>query len=221
MIKAVIFDLDGVIVSTDECHYKAWKKMADEEDMYFDKEINNRLRGVSRADSLEIILERAEKEYSKLEKEQMSERKNNYYKEFIAGLTPDDILPGAMKTLEELKSNGIKIAIGSSSKNTPIILKQIGLDNYFDAVSDGNNISKSKPDPEVFLKAADMLGIPYTECAIVEDADAGVEAGKRAGMKTVAVHGAKEADVELDDLENLSLYSVLGSLSSNVNAQMK
>lgn len=221
MIKAVIFDLDGVIVSTDECHYKAWKKMADEEDIYFDKEINNRLRGVSRADSLEIILERAEKEYSELEKEQMSERKNNYYKEFIAGLTPDDILPGAMKTLEELKSNGIKIAIGSSSKNTPIILKQIGLDNYFDAVSDGNNISKSKPDPEVFLKAADMLGIPYTECAIVEDADAGVEAGKRAGMKTVAVHGAKEADVELDDLENLSLYSVLGSLSSNVNAQMK
>ena len=221
MIKAVIFDLDGVIVSTDECHYKAWKKMADEEDIYFDKEINNRLRGVSRADSLEIILERAEKEYSELEKEQMSERKNNYYKEFIAGLTPDDILPGAMKTLEELKSNGIKIAIGSSSKNTPIILKQIGLDMYFDAVSDGNNISKSKPDPEVFLKAADMLGIPYTECAIVEDADAGVEAGKRAGMKTVAVHGAKGADVELDDLENLSLYSVLGSLSSNVNAQMK
>ena len=221
MIKAVIFDLDGVIVSTDECHYKAWKKMADEEDIYFDKEINNRLRGVSRADSLEIILEQAEKEYSIIEKEQMSERKNNYYKEFIAGLTPDDILPGAMKTLEELKSNGIKIAIGSSSKNTPIILKQIGLDNYFDAVSDGNNISKSKPDPEVFLKAADMLGIPYTECAIVEDADAGVEAGKRAGMKTVAVHGAKEADVELDDLENLSLYSVLGSLSSNVNAQMK
>lgn len=221
MIKAVIFDLDGVIVSTDECHYKAWKRMADEEGIYFDREINNRLRGVSRADSLEIILEQAEKEYSIIEKEQMSERKNNYYKDFIVGLTPDDILPGAMKTLEELKSNGIKIAIGSSSKNTPIILKQIGLDNYFDAVSDGNNISKSKPDPEVFLKAADMLGIPYTECAIVEDADAGVEAGKRAGMKTVAVHGAKEADVELDDLENLSLYSVLGSLSSNVNAQMK
>lgn len=221
MIKAVIFDLDGVIVSTDECHYKAWKRMADEEGIYFDREINNRLRGVSRADSLEIILEQAEKEYSIIEKEQMSERKNNYYKDFIVGLTPDDILPGAMKTLEELKSNGIKIAIGSSSKNTPIILKQIGLDNYFDAVSDGNNISKSKPDPEVFLKAADMLGIPYTECAIVEDADAGVEAGKRAGMKTVAVHGAKEADVELDDLENLSLYPVLGSLSSNVNAQMK
>ena len=209
MTKAVVFDLDGVIVSTDECHYKAWKKMADEEGIYFDKEINNRLRGVSRADSLEIILERAEKEYSELEKEQMSERKNNYYKEFIAGLTPDDILPGAMKTLEELKSNGIKIAIGSSSKNTPIILKQIGLDNYFDAVSDGNNISKSKPDPEVFLKAADMLGIPYTECAIVEDADAGVEAGKRAGMKTVAVHGAKGADISLEDLSKESLLAFI------------
>ena len=209
MIKTVIFDLDGVIVSTDECHYKAWKRMADEEGIYFDKEINNRLRGVSRADSLEIILERAEKEYSDSEKRAMAKHKNDYYKEFIAGLTPNDILPGAMKTLEELKSNGIKIAIGSSSKNTPIILKRIGLDNYFDAVSDGNNISKSKPDPEVFLKAADMLGIPYAKCAIVEDADAGVEAGKRAGMKTIAVHGAKGADIEIDDLDPVALISRL------------
>ena len=192
MIKAVIFDLDGVIVSTDDCHYEAWKKMSDEEGIYFDKEINNRLRGVSRMDSLEIILERAEKEYSDSEKEEMAERKNNYYKEFITKLTPNDILPGAMNTLEELRKNGIKIAIGSSSKNTPVILKQIGLDNYFDAVSDGNNITKSKPEPEVFLKAADMLGIPYSECAVVEDADAGIEAGNRAGMKTVSVHGATD-----------------------------
>lgn len=202
MINAVIFDLDGVIVSTDDCRYKAWKRMADEEGIYFDKEINKRLRSVSRGESLEIIFERAEKEYSAMEKEHMSERKNNYYKAFITKLTKNDILPGAMKALEELKSNGIKIAIGSSSKNTPIILKRIGLDDYFDAVSDGKNISKSKPEPEIFVKASDMLGI-------VEDADAGVEAGKRAGMKTVAVHGAKGADIELDNLENVSLYSVL------------
>lgn len=207
MIKAVIFDLDGVIVSTDDCHYEAWKKMADEEGIYFDKIINNRLRGVSRMESLEIVLEKAEKEYSEEEKLQLAKRKNGYYKEFITKLTPSDILPGARKTLDELKANGIKVAIGSSSKNTPVILKQIGLSDYFDAVSDGNNITNSKPDPEVFLKAADMLGIPYAECMIVEDADAGIEAGKSAGMKTVSVHGAKGADIEIADLSDKSLLS--------------
>ena len=207
MIKAVIFDLDGVIVSTNDCHYEAWKKMADEEGIYFDRIINNRLRGVSRMESLEIVLEKAEKEYSEEEKLQLAECKNGYYKEFITKLTPSDILPGAMETLDELKANGIKVAIGSSSKNTPIILKQIGLSDYFDAVSDGNNITNSKPDPEVFLKAADMLGIPYAECMIVEDADAGIEAGKSAGMKTVSVHGAKGADIEIADLSDKSLLS--------------
>ena len=209
MIKAVIFDLDGVIVTTDDCHYEAWKKMADEEGIYFDKEINNRLRGVSRTESLEIILERAEKVYTEEEKVALATRKNGYYTEFIKKLTPADILAGAKETLDELKANGIKVAIGSSSKNTPIILKQIGLDTYFDAVSDGNNISKSKPDPEVFIKAADMLGIPYDECMIVEDADAGVEAGKRAGMKTLSVHGAKGADVEVADLDPVALIALL------------
>ena len=208
MIKAVIFDLDGVIVSTDDCHYEAWKKMADEEGIYFDKTINNRLRGVSRMESLEIVLERAVKEYSDEEKLQLAERKNGYYKEFITKLTPNDILPGAKENLEELRKNGIKIAIGSSSKNTPVILKQIGLDNYFDAVSDGNNITNSKPDPEVFLKAADMLSIPYGECMIVEDADAGIEAGKRAGMKTVSVHGAKGSDIAIADLTQ-SIYKMI------------
>ena len=211
MIKALIFDLDGVIVSTDDCHYEAWKKMADEEGIYFDKTINNRLRGVSRMESLEIVLERAEKQYSEKEKLQLAERKNSYYKEFITKLTPTDILPGAKETLGALRANGIKIAIGSSSKNTPVILKQIGLDNYFDAVSDGNNITNSKPDPEVFLKAADMLGIPYGECMIVEDADAGIEAGKRAGMKTISVHGAKGADMEIEDLNEKSLIDYLRS----------
>lgn len=208
MIKAVIFDLDGVIVSTDDCHYEAWKKMANEEGIYFDKTINNRLRGVSRMESLEIVLEKAEKEYSYEEKLQLAERKNGYYKEFITKLTSNDILPGVMKTLDGLKRKGIKVAIGSSSKNTPTILKQIGLDNYFNAVSDGNNISNSKPDPEVFLKAADMMGIPYEECMIVEDADAGIEAGKRAGMKTISVQGAKGADVEIAGLSEILILEI-------------
>ncbi|MBD9009883.1 MAG: beta-phosphoglucomutase [Clostridiales bacterium] len=205
MIKAVIFDLDGVIVSTDDCHFRAWKRMADEEGIYFDREINNRLRGVSRMASLDIVLERAKREYSEREKQELAERKNEYYKELICELTPDDILPGVMDKLENLKENGIKIAIGSSSKNTPIILKQIGLDGYFDAVSDGNNITHSKPDPEVFLKAAEMLNIPPEDCMIVEDADAGIEAGKRAGMKTLAVQGAKGADFSAENLEKCDL----------------
>ena len=207
MIKAVIFDLDGVIVSTNDCHYEAWKKLADEEGIYFDRKINDRLRGVSRMASLEIVLERSEKAYTEEEKAELAERKNNYYREFIEKLTPNDILPGVMDNLEELKKNGIKIAIGSSSKNTPIILKQIGLDGYFDAVSDGNNISKSKPDPEVFLKAAEMLKIPPENCLVVEDADAGIEAGKKGGMKTLSVHGAKGADYETDDLVNFLIYT--------------
>ena len=205
MIKAVIFDLDGVIVSTDDCHYRAWKKMADEEGIYFDRKINNRLRGVSRMASLDIVLERADKKYSDEEKAALAERKNNYYRELICELTPNDILPGAADTLLKLKNSGIKIAIGSSSKNTPVILKQIGLDNFFDAVSDGNNITHSKPDPEVFLKAAEMLGISPEDCMIVEDADAGIEAGKRAGMKTFSVHGAKGANFEAKDLKSCRL----------------
>lgn len=209
MIKAVIFDLDGVIVSTDECHYLAWKKIADDEGIYFDRAINERLRGVSRMESLEIVLERAEKKYSDEEKLSLAETKNNQYKEYIKSLTPADILEGVMDNLEDLKAKGIKIAIGSSSKNTPIILKQIGLDGYFDAVSDGNNISKSKPDPEVFLKAADMLGIDYENCMIVEDADAGIEAGKRAGMKTLAVNKAQGGDIHVENLGKAKISEIL------------
>ncbi len=210
-IKAVIFDLDGVIVSTDECHYKAWKKIADEEGIYFDRQINERLRGVSRMESLDIVLERAEKAYTDEEKFALAERKNNCYKEYIKSLTPDDILEGVMVNLEALKKAGIKIAIGSSSKNTPIILKQIGLDGYFDAVSDGNNISKSKPDPEVFLKAADMLGMAYEYCLVVEDADAGIEAGRNAGMMTLAVNKAQGADVKVENLGKASIVEIIGA----------
>ncbi len=208
-MKAVIFDLDGVIVSTDSCHYRGWKKMCDEEGIYFDEIINNRLRGVSRAESLEIILERATKTYTDDEKIEMMTRKNGYYLEFITELTPDDILPGVMRNLEDLKANGIKIAIGSSSKNTPVILKQIELNGYFDAVSDGNNITNSKPDPEVFLKAADMLGVDYKDCLVVEDADAGIEAGNNANMTTLAVNGAKGADYSVDNLAKSNILDII------------
>ena len=208
-IKAVIFDLDGVIVTTDDCHYTAWKKMADDEGIYFDRKINERLRGVSRMQSLEIVLEKSDKAYTEQEKLALAAKKNAYYVDLIQKLTPHDVLGGVMKNLETLKEHGIKIAIGSSSKNTPIILNRIGLADYFDAVSDGNNIKNSKPDPEVFIKAAEMLNIAPENCMIVEDADAGIEAGKRAGMKTFALGNATGADFYAKSLENVDLYKLV------------
>ena len=186
-ILGVIFDLDGVIVSTDNCHYLAWKRMADEEGIEFDRKVNERLRGVSRMESLAIILEKAAKEYSEEEKLAMAARKNGYYVELIGSLTENDVLPGALDTLKLLKEKGIKAAIGSSSRNTPIILKQIGLADAFDAVADGNAIKNSKPDPEVFLLAAKLLKLNPANCLVVEDADAGIEAALGGGMRALGV----------------------------------
>ncbi|WP_322908111.1 beta-phosphoglucomutase [Paenibacillus campi] len=206
-IKAVIFDLDGVIVSTDEFHYQAWKKMSDEEGIPFNHTINNRLRGVSRMESLNIILERAEREYTAEEKQALAERKNEYYKQSLVQLTPDDLLPGAKRAIDELKQRKVKIAIGSSSKNTPTILKQIGLADAFDAVADGNDITHSKPDPEVFLLAASKLGIPPEECLVVEDAEAGVQAAIAGGMNVAAVGDAglhsQDADYRLERVDEI------------------
>lgn len=189
-MKAFIFDLDGVIVSTDKFHYLAWKQIADEEGIYFDEKINNRLRGVSRMDSLEIILERAQRTYSDVEKLALAEKKNEIYKELLGNLSPADRLCGVTETLEKLRAQGYKLAIGSSSKNTPLILEKIGYAGYFDTVSDGNNIKKSKPDPEVFLKAAQFLCLPPKECYVVEDAVAGVDAAVAGGFTAIAVGDA-------------------------------
>lgn len=189
-ILGVLFDLDGVIVSTDDCHYQAWKRMADEEGIPFDRHVNERLRGVSRMESLSIILERAVKTYSEAEKELLASRKNKYYVQLIGQLTRDDILPGTLDTLNWLKQRGIKVAIGSSSRNTPIILRQIGMSEAFDAVADGNAIRHSKPDPEVFLLAANMLGFNPQNCLVVEDADAGIEAALAGGMRALGLGSA-------------------------------
>lgn len=204
--KAVIFDLDGVVVCTDECHYKGWKKMADEEGIYFDRAINERLRGVSRMASLEIVLEKATKEYTEEEKVALATRKNDYYREFIKSLTKDDVLPGVLDFCDYLKSKGIKIAIGSSSRNTPAILKGIGLDTYFDAVADGNQITNSKPDPEVFLLAAKLVGVEPKDCMVVEDADAGVEAALNGGMDVLGVGSASANAAATYKAENLKAF---------------
>ncbi len=189
-MKAFIFDLDGVIVSTDHYHYLAWKKMADDEGIYFDETINDRLRGVSRMQSLEIILERATKTYTEEEKVALATKKNDIYRDSLQALTPADRLPGVTETLQAMREKGYKLAIGSSSKNTPVILEKIGYAGYFDAVSDGNNITHSKPDPEVFLKAAQFLGLDPKDCYVVEDAEAGVDAAKAGGFTAIGVGGA-------------------------------
>ena len=212
MVKGMIFDLDGVIVSTDDCHYLAWKRMADEEGIFFNREINERLRGVSRMESLEIILERAAKTYTDAEKAAMAKRKNDDYVDLIGKLTPGDILPGAMEVLSALKARGIKIAIGSSSRNTPIILRQIGLDQAFDAVADGNQITRSKPDPEVFLLAAKLLKLAPADCVVVEDADAGVEAALAGGMRALGVGSASanaRATWRASSLQSVDLDRIL------------
>lgn len=189
-MKAFIFDLDGVLVSTDKYHYQAWKKIADKEGIYFDEKINDRLRGVSRMASLEIILERAKKQYTEEEKIALATEKNDLYRDLLKNLTPTDRLAGVTETLEKLKEKGYLLAIGSSSRNTPVILNKIGYEGYFDAVSDGNNITKSKPDPEVFNKAAEMLSLPASECFVAEDSLAGIDAAKAGGFKAIGIGGA-------------------------------
>lgn len=190
MLKAIIFDLDGVICHTDKYHYQAWKCLADEYEIYFDEVINNRLRGVSRMASLDIILERYTGDVSKLPKAEMAEKKNKIYCSLLNQMTPGDMDRAVLNTLKTLREKGIKTAIGSSSKNAPLILERLGIQNKFDAISDGNNISNTKPDPEVFLKAAAFLGEAPENCMIVEDAAVGIEAGKRAGMGTIAIGDA-------------------------------
>ena len=190
--KAVIFDLDGVICFTDKFHYQAWKVLADRLGIYFDEKINNRLRGVSRMASLEIILERSEKEYSREEKEAFAAEKNDLYRELLKGMSPADLSDEVKDTLLELRRRGYLLTIGSSSKNTKFILERIGLADFFDAVADGTDITHSKPDPEVFLKSAAKAGVDPADCAVVEDAKAGIQAAKAGGMTALALHGDAE-----------------------------
>lgn len=193
-IEGVIFDLDGVIVSTDDYHYEAWKTIADDEGIHFDRDVNERLRGVSRMESLEIILEKASRTYTDEEKVALAEKKNNCYKKLLESLNENDILPGVKALIKGLEEQGIKIAIGSSSRNTPFILSQIGMSETFEAVADGNQITRSKPDPEVFLLAADKLNIEPEKCLVVEDADAGIEAALAGGMRALGVGYASNND---------------------------
>lgn len=185
--EGVIFDLDGVICFTDKYHYQAWKAVADEIGVYFDETINNRLRGVSRMDSLEIILERAERAYTPEEKEALAEKKNDLYRRLLGNMSPADLSGEVKRTMDALRAVGIRLAIGSSSKNTKFILERIGLSGYFDAISDGTNIQRSKPDPQVFQMAAEFLGLEPGCCLVVEDAEAGIRAARAGGFDSAGL----------------------------------
>jgi len=190
--KGIIFDLDGVICTTDEQHYLAWKAAADKLGIPFDRERNNLLRGVSRMACVDIILEKSNRHFTDEEKLQIATEKNDLYRKLLGNLSPEDLSGDVSNTLNTLRDSGLKLAIGSSSKNTPFILERIGLGDFFDAVSDGNNITHSKPDPEVFLKAAAMLDLDPKDCLVVEDAHAGVEAAVNGGFDCAAMGDARD-----------------------------
>lgn len=214
-LEAVIFDLDGVIVDTAEQHYQAWKMLADELGIDFDREINERLKGVSRMASLDIILERSEKQYSAEEKEAMAARKNGYYVELIERITPEDLLPGIQELLKGLKERGIKVALASASKNAPKVIERLRVGEYFDVIVDVATLAKGKPDPEIFLRAAELLDVPRDNCIGVEDAEAGIRAIKAAGMFAVGVGSPEQmhaADLRLDNTAQLSVERLTAAL---------
>jgi beta-phosphoglucomutase len=207
-IKACIFDLDGVIVDTAVYHYKAWKRLANELGFDLTEQQNEKLKGVSRVRSLQLILQWGGITKTPAEQEELAARKNEWYVEMINRMTPDEILPGAKEFLIACRQGGLKTALGSASKNSGTILDKVGIAHLFDAVIDGNKVSKPKPDPEVFLKGAEELGTLPANCVVFEDAIAGVEAAKNGGMKAVGVGSPDvlyEADLVVSGLNEMSL----------------
>ncbi|HZY36972.1 MAG TPA: beta-phosphoglucomutase [Mucilaginibacter sp.] len=210
-IKACIFDLDGVIVDTAVYHYKAWKRLANELGFDLTEEQNEKLKGVSRVRSLELILQWGGITKTEEEQKELAARKNDWYVEMINRMTPEEILPGAKEFLMACREAGLKTALGSASKNSGTILDKVGIAGLFDAVIDGNKVSKPKPDPEVFLKGAEELGMPPVNCVVFEDAIAGVEAAKNGGMKAVGVGSPEvlhEADLVVSGLNEMSLQKL-------------
>lgn len=219
MFQACIFDLDGVVVDTAKYHYLAWKRLAAELGFDFQEHHNERLKGVSRMTSLEILLEVGglTNRFSAEKKEEMATKKNEWYLEYIRKMTPDEVLPGAKELIEDLKLNGITIALGSASKNAPLILQRINMINHFDKIVDGNSVSKAKPDPEIFLLGAKQLGVSPNHCIVFEDAEAGIEAAINAGMRCVGI-GSRDllgkANVVVPNLKGFTYVYVVNTLGN-------
>lgn len=212
MLKAIIFDLDGVLVHTDHLNYQSWKALADRLSIPFDETVNDRMRGVSRQDSLDILLEQSPRAYSQEEKRALAAEKNDAYRARIAAITPADLSFEVRETLETLRTRGFLLAVGSSSKNCPLILERIGLGNFFDAVADGNHITRSKPDPEVFFRAAEYLGIQPEQALVVEDAEAGILAAHAGGFPSAAIGPARQSPLAGYRLERFSALLCIPAL---------
>lgn len=212
-IKAFIFDLDGVLVDTAEFHYRGWKRLADEEGIPFSRKDNEALRGIPRRESLLLILKG--RKYPEVEIQEMMERKNRYYVEYIKSVTPADMLPGALELLQEIHSAGLKSAIGSASKNTCDVVAKLGILSLVDAISDGYSVEKQKPAPDLFLHAASQLGLPPEVCVVVEDATAGIQAAQAGGFRSIGI-GPDErvgmADLVYPSLEGVHLKQILAVL---------
>jgi len=214
MIKGFIFDLDGVLTDTAEYHYRGWKRLADEVEIPFTREDNEALRGIPRRESLLLILK--ERQYSEEEILEMMERKNRYYLEFIREITPRDLLPGARELLEEIRAAGLKSALGSASKNATEVIERLGIADLLDAVADGHSVKVQKPAPDLFLYAATQLGLNPSECVVVEDAAAGIEAARAGGFLSIGI-GPRErlakADLVLPNLDGVHLNDLLDRLN--------
>lgn len=212
-IQACLFDLDGVLVDTAVYHYKAWKRLANTMGFDFTEAQNEQLKGVSRVESLNKILAWGKVEKSEAEREELAALKNGWYVEMINKMTPAEVLPGTVDFLTAIHQAGYKLALGSASKNSATILEKTNLAHFFDEIVDGNGVTKSKPDPEVFLKGAELLGFKPNECVVFEDAVAGVEAAKRGGMKAIGI-GEKsvltDADLVVSGLDKLSVEDLKG-----------
>lgn len=214
MIRGFIFDLDGVITDTAEYHYRGWKRLADEEGWPFTREDNEQLRGIPRRESLLLVLKG--RVYSEEKLQEMMERKNNYYLEFIKEIAPRDLLPGAKELLEEIRATGLKAALGSASKNARDVIDRLGVRSLFDAISDGYSVERQKPAPDLFLHAAAQLNLSPAECVVVEDAAAGLEAAKAGGFRTVGL-GPRErvgrAEAVFPNLASVHLADLLKALA--------
>ena len=204
MIRGFLFDLDGVLVDTAQYHFLAWQRMAAELGIHFGEAENEQLKGVSRAESLNRILAWGGKSLSDAEKQHWMTLKNDWYLELVRGMPANDYLPGAHEFLRASRAAGIKVALGSASKNAPLILERLGWIPLFDAMVDGNVVTASKPDPEVFLEGARRLGLKPEECVVFEDSEAGVEAARRGGMKVVGIGHGLDADLLVSGLDQLT-----------------
>ena len=204
MIRGFLFDLDGVLVDTAQYHFLAWQRMASELGIHFGEAENEQLKGVSRAESLNRILAWGGKTLSDAEKQHWMTLKNEWYLELVRGMPANDYLPGAHEFLVASRGAGIKVALGSASKNAPLILERLGWMPLFDALVDGNVVTASKPDPEVFLEGARRLGLQPEECVVFEDSEAGVEAARRGGMKVVGIGQGLDADLLVTGLDRLT-----------------